>query len=562
MRKIHQLSQRIVSKIAAGEVIERPVYAVKELVENAIDAHAGSIQIHIEESGLKKITVSDNGEGMSPEDLQESFKPHTTSKILHEEDLARIASLGFRGEALASIAAISRLTINSRVSKNATGISVIIKNGKLEKISPIGMPSGTTVIVEQLFHSLPVRKKFIGSMRTEFRRIIDLVTHYAISYPHMHFVLVNNKKTVLDLPKTTDTIRRIEKLLGNDIVSSLLPVSFENSYISVNGFIATPLIMTKNPGKQFLFINNRSVGDKTISLTVKSAFGTLLPSTLYPICILFLSLPVEMVDVNVHPRKEYVRFIDTNLLQDTIRRAITQTLTRYDLTPNTNFETFFRREGKGSTSSYAASLLKEKRLSWELPMDHTDYSAFLQINNIYLLMGSRSGFLLIDQHAAHERILFEQLQNEFIIEKQKHNLFHFPKSVFFDLSISESDLLKEHLDYFHAIGWEIEHFKDRTFVLRSLPVLFQDRDYVKMLKEILEDLQDPHNLNDFDSVTKKMIAYLACHGAIKAGDRLTKKQVKELVMQLEKTQNNTTCPHGRPTRIAVSLESLNQLFRR
>ncbi len=564
MRKIQQLPHHVIAKIAAGEVIERPIYAVKELVENSLDAGATSINVSIEESGLKRISVTDNGEGMGPEDLQESPKSHTTSKISNADELAHIRTLGFRGEALSSIAAISNMTINSRVSSNSAGASITVKNGKIDKILPIGMPVGTTVTVEQLFHTLPARKKFLKSARTEFRHIIDLMTSYALSYPEIHFALTHNNKPIFDLPATKDPMHRIEKLLGKDIFSSLLPVSFNDSHISITGFLAKPSLTTRTPSKQFLFVNNRLVSDKGISAVVKSAYGTFLPSNIYPICLLYFSLPFEMVDVNVHPRKEYVRFVDTPLLHGAIIQAVKQVLSRYDLTPfSSSFNSLFLGDAVGSTESYAGRLLKEKKLPWELSVTNTaDYTTIVQIHNLYLFVGTENGFFLIDQHAAHERILYEELLVEFQNEKKKQAVFHFPKPGVVDLSLSETELLLEHVEFFQNIGWEIEHFKGTTFVIRSLPVLFQDRDYVVLIKEFLEDLQQEKVYEDSDVISKKMIAYLACHGAVKAGDSLTKKQAKELVEQLAKTPHNATCPHGRPTKVAIELEKINKMFGR
>lgn len=562
MKKIHQLPHHVVSKIAAGEVIERPVFAVKELVENAIDAGANSITINIEESGLKRITVIDNGEGMTSEDLLESFKPHTTSKIAETDDLSHIKTLGFRGEALSSIASISWMTINSRVSAQSSGLSIYVKNGNIEKKSPIGMPVGTTVTIEQLFHSLPVRKKFLGSSRTEFRHTIDLITNYALSYPQIHFHLIHNKRTIFDLSATDESLLRVEKLLGKDIYSQLIPISYRNSYISISGFLAKPSLTAHTPNKQFLFINNRSIADKGISLTIKSAYGILLPSNLYPICILYFSLPYEMVDVNVHPRKEHVKFADTALLYDSITQAVKQTLSHYDLAYTSGFDFLSLRDGINSTDTYAGRLLKERKLPWELSQKiEADYNKILQIQNVYIFVAASRGFFLIDQHAAHERILYEQFLVEFQKEKKERNVFHFHKPGTFDLSLSETETLKENIHMLKEFGWDIEHFKGTTFIISALPVLFQDRDYVSLLREILDDFQE-NKKQEIDTMSRRIIAYLACHAAVKAGDPLTKKQMKELIEQLEKTQNNSTCPHGRPTRITVDLEEIHRLFKR
>ncbi|HSX10032.1 MAG TPA: DNA mismatch repair endonuclease MutL [Candidatus Saccharimonadales bacterium] len=562
MKKIHPLPHHIIAKIAAGEVIERPVFAVKELIENSLDAHADSIIITIEESGLKKIVVIDNGEGMGQEDLEESIKAHTTSKLSNIDGLAHIKTLGFRGEALSSIAAISKMTISSRIKNSSKGTSIRINNGNVEKISPIGIPIGTTVTVEQLFHTLPARKKFLKSPRTEFHHILDLVTCYALSYPHIHFNLIHNGKTIFDLPATKEPLQRIEKLLGKDIFASLIPLSFNDSHISISGFLAKPSLTTRTPNKQFLFINNRWVNDKVISSTIKSAYGSVLASNGYPICVLYFSLPFEMVDVNVHPRKEYVRFVDTQLLQESITRAVHQVLGRYDLTPDSTFTSLSLSDAVGSTESYAGKLLKERKTPWELSQKITiDYASLVQIHNVYILIPTVKGLLLVDQHAAHERILYEQLLEEFNKEKKQQNSFIFTKPGIFDLTYSETELLLEHLDFFQKIGWEIEHFKGTTFVIRSLPVLFQDRDYLVLLKEILEDLEHEQS-HKIDIITHKMIAYIACHSAVRAGDTLTKKQMEELLKQLNKTFNNSNCPHGRPTRVSIELANINKMFKR
>lgn len=561
MNKIRLLPQELVARIAAGEVIERPVFAVKELVENAIDAQAVSISVTLEEYGLKRITVIDNGNGMGNEDLLESFKSHTTSKLSQQDELSHIQTMGFRGEALASIAAVSTVTINSREPENFIGMSISIKNGKLEKSIPIGMPIGTEVIVDHLFHTLPVRKKFLKSQRTELRYIIDLMTGFSLAYPQIQFVLRHNKRVLIDLSVHVEPLTRIQKLLGNDIYNSLVPVSYTDSYISIQGYIAKPNITASSPNKQFLYINNRIVSDKTVATAIKQAYGSLIAQSIYPVYVLHISLPHELVDVNVHPRKEYVRFTETNLIIQAVTQAVRQTLDKNDLIPYASINSLFLRDAVGSTESYAGNLLKEKKLPWELPVV-TDYTTILQLQSVYIVILTNQGIMVFDQHATHERILYEQLLKEFTVEKSKQNVFHFPKPGIFDLSVSETELLLEHIETFLQLGWEIEHFKQNTFVIRSLPVLFQDRDYVLLLQEMLLEMNENTLQKDIDAISSRMIAYLACHASIKAGDTLTKKQMKEILTQLLKTQNNATCPHGRPTRIVIATERINQLFKR
>lgn len=563
MNKIHLLSNDIVAKIAAGEVIERPVYAVKELVENALDANADTITVRIEESGLRKIIVIDNGEGMSEEDLKESFKLHTTSKLTSIDHLSHIESLGFRGEALASIAAISNLTIQSRTKKSSSGTSVEIKNGTIEHIVSVGMPHGTIVTVGNLFHNVPARKRFLKSAKTEFRHIITLLTNIALANPQVHFVLTHNKKPVFDFPKTTDVLERIKVILGTNTFVNLLPFSYQDKYVTLSGFFAKPQEKTFSPTKQFLFVNKRKVTDKHISLAIKDAYGTLLASKSLPVFIVFVSLPYELVDVNVHPRKEYVRFADTTLLYDTITKAVSETLTKNNLT-------FYDDKGFGFslgdaklTTSFTGRLLKENQIPWDIRNKNeiVSSSESLQLHNVYLVTQTRFGVALIDQHAAHERILYEQFLEGFQKEKNESPQYHLQKPIILELSLTESELLEEHQLFFEKIGFEISEFKNNTFRVDTIPLLFQDRNPKELITELLADLEQEKR-SDVDTMSKKIVAFLACRAAVKAGESLTKKQAKDLLEKLAKTNNNATCPHGRPTKIIIDIDQFHRMFKR
>jgi DNA mismatch repair protein MutL len=559
MNEIKQLSQEVISKIAAGEVIERPVYAVKELVENSLDAGADSVIVHVEESGLKRIVVIDNGTGMSLEDIKESFKPHTTSKLFTTDDLSAVKTLGFRGEALSSIAAISKLTIQSRTKKDTAGTMVLLNEGKVEKISPVGIPVGTQITVENLFYPVPARKKFLKSQRTEFRHVIETMTHFALSFPTVRFVLTHNGKTFFDLPKTTDILDRVAMLLGKDIFASLIPISYQDGYITLSGFLTKPQVTAKTPYKQYLFINNRKITDKGIVSAITSAYGTLLDKHSYPLGMLFLSIPFEIVDVNVHPRKEEVRFVDQKTLYYAVEKAVTQTLVKHDISyqENTWGEELFK-----STNSYAGRLLKDENLPWKLAQAvKTNLSEVIQMHDVYMFAETSEGLALFDQHAVHERILYEQFKTAFQKHKKEKKSFQLSKAKVIDLGISQKELLEENLSLFEEFGFGLEHFKGTSFLLRSVPMLLHDRDHKKMFIEMLEDLEE-NKSKSVDAISNQMIAYLACRGAVKAGDSLTKKQMQDLLQQLEKTPNNATCPHGRPTKIAVSLRELHRMFKR
>lgn len=562
--QIRKLPQDVIAKIAAGEVIERPAYAVKELIENAIDAHATRIVIHIEEGGLKKITVTDDGSGMVREDLMEAFKLHTTSKLTTIDELTHIASLGFRGEALASIAAISNLHIQSRPKTAVSGYFVDVHEGKVVDSGQIGMPEGTTVTVSRLFHSVPARKKFLKSQQTEFRHILGIVSKIALAHPEIYFSLNHNTKKIFDLPKIDNLVERLQTILGSEIASHLLPVLYQDQYLSITGFIATPQQTSHGINKQFFFVNGRSITDKLFSSVVKDAYGTLIMSKSQPVFLLSLSLPFEHVDVNVHPRKERVRFIDTTTLSDVLFKAITQTLTENNLTFYDEKPFGIALGDADLTKSYTGRVLKENIKPWDIRINDVVKSneIITQLHNVYLVTQTKFGMALVDQHAAHERILYEQFLQEFKTQQKNRKQVQLAKSVLIDLSFSDSQLLQEYLHLFGDIGFTVEHFRDNAFLITAVPVLFQDRDVAKLLSELLADLLEEKHPKDVDQVSQRILAFLACRSSVKAGEKLSKKQAKELVEKLEKTKNNATCPHGRPTKIIIDINQLHKMFKR
>jgi DNA mismatch repair protein MutL len=554
MQKIFPLSSETIAKIAAGEVIERPAYAVKELVENAIDANASSITIHIVDSGLNKIVVIDDGEGMSSEDIRECFKLHTTSKLAEEEQLRAIRTMGFRGEALASIASISNMIIKSKTRDDVAGTQIELQNGAVKNISPIGMPIGTSITIDNLFSSVPARKKILKGRRTEFRYILDIVSHMALAHPEIRFVLTHNSKTIFDLPKAKENTDRLQKIIGLAIFEQLVPITYTGQYVDFTGYLAKPQVVTKTTNKQFIFVNQRKITDKLISQAVKEAYGNLLEATASPIYILFLTIPPEVVDVNVHPRKEQVRFLNKDSLFQIIKKAVSENLTKNNLT----FLNLDWKMRDGQTKSYAGQLLKQMVLSdAALLTTREKHAEIQQIHNLYLLTPTRQGLLIIDQHAAHERVLYQEFLKAFTKEKQKTEIFKLQKPAIITLSMTEQAALEEQKEELQKLGFT---FKGDNLV--SVPKLFKDWDYQKLINEMLEDVLEEKSIADIGQQENKMLAYLACRSAVKAGDPLTKDQMKKLLDQLEKSENNATCPHGRPVRIAVSLPELHKMFKR
>lgn len=556
MSKIHQLAEAVIAQIAAGEVIERPAYAVKELIENALDADATIITISLENGGLRKITVTDNGIGMSEEDLLESFKPHTTSKIATEDDLNEISSFGFRGEALSSIAAISTLIIESRPANSLTGWRLIIKNGMVQEKVPTGMPHGTSVTIQNIFRDVPARKKYLKSSQTELRFIIDMVQRFALANPHVQFILINNKKIIHEFI-SSELQDRIQQIFSQSISEQLIPIEYQDSYISFQGFIGKPQIASTSLQKQFLFVNQRIITDKLVNQRIKQAFGNLLEATHYPFYLLSLELQPTLIDVNVHPRKEQIHFMNGDTILSQLETIIKNTLKNYDLT----YQNFQLKNHKKTTKGYAANYLRENSAINPLlgKQKITEDLHIKQIHNLYLIVETAKGVTLIDQHAAHERILYQQFLKAFQSTLQTIAL---AKPYLMELKPSATILLQQNLEHFQKIGFTIEEFGENTFQITAVPKLLQDNNPIAIIEEMLNDIEDQGNIKEVDEQNQKMLEYLACRSAIKAGDELTAEQALELVRQLDQTENNETCPHGRPTRINISLQEMHRNFKR
>jgi len=569
MGKIHKLSESVISKIAAGEVIGRPAYAIKELVENAIDAKATQIRIDLEQSGLQKIVVTDNGTGMSREDLSICFKPHTTSKLLDEDGLIGITSMGFRGEALSSIASISNMILRSKREEDIAGTEIVISAGEIETISPIGIPTGTQITIEQLFYPVPVRKKFLKSIQTELRLCIQLVTASALAYPSIRFIISHNNKIIFDLPTTKNSRERVSLLLGDHIGKNLIPIHYENSYFRVTGFLVKPTVTTSTQNKQFIFVNQRTVDDKLISLAVREAYGPMIEKGTLPIFILFISLPFETVDVNVHPRKETVTFIDKLFIFESIRTAFKEAFEKNNITfTNISWKDEEMRSllptREGDTKSYAGNSLKEKVLSTDIiRLTKTQNNKdVIQFHNLYLAYQTTKGVMYIDQHAAHERILYEEFKKSFLNEQAIGRSVLLDKPLEFLVSLNEGLVLEEYADMFKQLGFSMKKINVTKFLILKIPELFQERNIYVFLKELLEDVSLEKPSSDIDKKSHRMLAYLSCRAAVKAGDALTVNEAKNLLDLFENTDNNSTCPHGRPTTYHILLKELDKKFKR
>lgn len=560
MKTIKLLPHHLIAQIAAGEVIERPAFAVKELIDNAIDASATQITVELEDTGLTKIVVTDNGTGMEKEDLLESYKLHTTSKLSDNDSLLSIQSLGFRGEALASIAAVSALTIASKTKNSPIGTNVFIKHSVLETVSSAGMPIGTRVVIENLFQNIPARKNFLKSNRTELKHIIESVYALALATPHISFQVFQDKKPILLLPPAQTHQERIYSIFNNTISTALLPMYKKDSYISVSGFILSPQQSAMVVPKQYLSINNRAVNDKLVQIAVKEAYGVLLDKNTQPSWFITISLPFESVDVNIHPRKEEVHFADQQLLYNTIFAAVTESLATNNITfttvPTTNYLPKI-------TKTYMGHTLKDSVLPWNTQLLTTiENGNVLQIHNLYIIMATDEGLIIIDQHAAHERILYEKFTQQFLEQKQKNISIQLPKPYIFNTSDIEYLLIEENREELERLGFCIQANNKNTSVITKIPLIFKDRNLKKLLSTFLTNFANEVFTPQIDTLSQKLLAYLSCRAAVKAGDPLTVQQMKDILKELEKLPHAVTCPHGRPLKITMPLQDLNTMFKR
>ncbi|HYD35721.1 MAG TPA: DNA mismatch repair endonuclease MutL [Vitreimonas sp.] len=568
MSRIKPLPAAVIAAIAAGEVVERPAVIVKELIENALDAGATRIMIELENGGVDKILVNDNGEGMSADDLELAIQRHTTSKIATVQDLEKIMTLGFRGEALASIAGVSQLEIISRPVTNEVGSQLRVEHGRVSPISQVGAPIGTTVIVSDLFGQLPARRKFLKKPQTELRVILETVMALAIQYYQVEIQMSNNRKNVFSAPAHQDQAERITALFGTSLSTHLVPVEFNHEYLFVTGWVGKPQLGRKTTDSQYLFVNQRWVTHPKLAKTVKESFGSLLEPKMQPVFIFNVELPPGLVDINLHPRKELVKFWDDEQVLTLIDRSLRSFLSDHSLTYEigsgadpradlTNFRYDFSPVSKKASLDNKNDL-KNLVTTWQLGDQGTEV---LQVLRTYLITETVQGMIMVDQHAAHERILYNQFLAAYEAEfsYQPQTLLS-PQVI--TLTAAEYALFEEHLATFSKLGFEMEPYGYHTLLISQVPRFFQDRDLTTLIHEVIDELKLGQPVAGVDSVAQRTLAYLACRSAVKAGDVLTPDQRRELLIKLANTEHRFTCPHGRPTTIIMSQQELEKLFKR
>lgn len=552
MSKIHVLPPSLVSKIAAGEVIERPAFVVKELVENALDAGATCITIEIVKGGLESITVTDNGEGMSSDDLFLSWQRHTTSKLSPESDLTVIEKLGFRGEALSSITAVSEVRIQSRLHQEVGGNMIHIRHGKLLESQAVGMSPGTKISVEQIFAGLPGRQKFLSSAQTEWQHVIRIIEGQSLARPDVRFVLKHNGRLIFDVP-VQSVQERMAQILGEEVSAQSFPFAMKDPYASISGFIGTPQLSFHTNIPSYFIVNQRVVKNGALSQAIKESYRGLLKVEATPFFLLYLEVPLEAVDVNIHPRKEEVAFLNerelsTSLHQEIVATAQAQSLSYRWTTP------------KGDTNSFAAKTVRSDVVNALKKLQPT--TPIMQLHNVYILTQTDQGMVMIDQHAAHERVLYEQLSESYVKLKKDQKIIQFPHPKKLSLPVSQMAILENNITVLEEMGFVLKAVNAQEYHIHAVPEFFVDRNLLQLFQEILSDLEDQHLVRSIDKHTNRMLSFLACRMAIKGGDVLTPERARELVRELGSTQTSYTCPHGRPTHIEISLSDLEKAFGR
>lgn len=586
--KIVILSEEVVNKIAAGEVVERPSSIVKELIENSLDAGATHITIEIKRGGKKFIQVIDDGSGMSREDAELAVKRHATSKIKKLEDLQSITTLGFRGEALPSIAAVTNLTLLTRQKENPVGYRVRVIGNSLE-ILEAGCPPGTTVTAEDLFINVPARLKFLKTDSTESSQITRIVQNFALSHPEVSFELKEDGRQIINtLPKGQTLLERIASLYGYKIVESLVPLQFENKFLRISGFVTRPNISYTNRQHQFLFVNRRSITSRLIAHAIWEGYKDFLPPSRH--AGVFLSMEIEpvLVDVNVHPTKREVRFVNEptvhTIVMQTIKQSLHKEVTMVEAKDKTTYpegSSFQKRRIEEAMKDYLLhsqrwqesispeELFKPKKFHITEPekrveIENEEMVALGQIDNLYIVARSREGIIILDQHAAWERILYEQLQNDYKDQKIESQRLLFPIQL--EFPPHNAQVLMDNIEFFSTLGFEVEQFGRYSFLIKAMPhILGKEIDkqfIIDLIDEISDEVKRKDNKKVAFEVSSDIFKIMACRGAIMAGQSLGTREMEEILRRLNKCESPHICPHGRPTMIKLSREELDRRFKR
>jgi DNA mismatch repair protein MutL len=582
---IRQLPGHLINQIAAGEVVERPASVVKELVENSLDAGARAISIDIVAGGQKLIRIRDDGGGIPQSEMSLALSRHATSKISSLGDLESVVSLGFRGEALPSIASVARLTLTTSQGEKAWQVEA--DNGQVSEPAPAAHPPGTTVEVHDLFYNTPARRKFLRTERTEFGHIDKWIRRLALARPDVAFTISNNRRTVLSLKAAVDAdtrLQRVRQICGDAFASQTLSIQRESDSMALSGWVGLPTFNRSQADMQFWFVNGRSISDKTLNHAVRHAYRDVLFHGRFPAYVLYLSIDPQLVDANAHPAKHEVRFRDGRSVHGFVSQAVGHLLsdTRpggHDVTPvpaSIISSRIYNQPGQSAMSlpAGASGGVREALSGYQtlasVPMTEaslpdSDTSppmgfAIAQLSGIYILAENSEGLVVVDMHAAHERIVYEKLKNSFDDKEVIRQPLLVPTSV--SVSESEASLAEESSELFQKLGVSVDRQGPTSIVIREVPALLKQGDAEALVRDVLSDLQESGTSNRVEDTCHDILATMACHHSIRANRAMSVPEMNALLREMEATDRADQCNHGRPTWTAISLADLDRLFLR
>ncbi len=581
-RKIEILPKSVSQCIAAGEVVERPASVVKELMENAIDAGSSEITVELKAGGLRLIRVCDNGEGMDREDVPLALRRYATSKVRKTEDLYAIHTLGFRGEALPSIAQVSKMTLRTRTRDSVSGTKLTCEGGEIKDLTETGCPIGTEVEVSDLFYNIPVKRKFLKSIRSELRYVLNHFIRLSLSYPGISFKLVHDGRTLHEHPKTESSLVRVEAILGKEIYRHLQPVGFEEGDVRVSGFASLPTFSKGNAEGIYFYVNGRFIKDRMVYKAVLDSYRHILPSNQFPVAVLFITLSPSAVDVNVHPTKAEVKFRDSERIYQTVSAAIRAMLENKESCSfsGEGISAGWRErlfQGRVDSPSYVQDTLsfagpsvpgkteqgfvvrEGQEAQWGVEKEWR-YLIHSQIQGTYILYERGGNLIFVDQHAAHERVLFEKFRRAYESKSSTSERLLVPFLI--ELSAEEACILESAGEALSRIGFEIESVGEKLFAIRSIPAFIDRKNPKEVVRRILEELSFSEMKGRGEEILHTILITLACHSAIRGNFELKREEMDRLVEDLADYHLASTCPHGRPIFFVLPLEELRKQFRR
>ncbi len=582
MNVIRVLPENVASQIAAGEVVDRPASVVRELIDNSIDAGANRITIRIERGGKGLIRVMDNGAGMSRDDLLLCIERHATSKIETASDLYSVKSLGFRGEAIPSIASVSRMQITSRPKDQLEGHKLIISGGKLTAIDETGAPAGTLIEVKDLFFNIPARRKFLRAPRTEMDHIVDTLSRSVLPFPHISFKLEDSGKTIMNLPASEKVLPRLFSLMGRKVAEAMIETEEEYPDLMIRAHLAPPDLNRSKGDRLYVYVNGRNIRDRLITKAIMDGYGQRLMKGRYPQAAIFMQLDPANVDVNVHPTKQEVKFHNSSsvfqAIVTTIGNALSQSAHPFSGYSSSEGQGYISPNPRDSFTSAAEptynyspapatqSFVRTEEHTHIPAMDQMHEQPIVrqgpevigQLGNTYILCQVKDGFLMVDQHAAHERIVYETLKASFNTSRIEVQTLLLPHEL--ELSAKETRIALDKNEHLTRIGIDLDHFGGNTFLLRAHPAIFKDVQWDSFLSELIAGMEQGET--EDEAVLDKLLTVMACHGAIRAGYSMTREEMTLLLRQLEEMDLPTNCPHGRPVFKHFTYYEIEKMFKR